>query len=51
MPELNMGTLSCVYSVLFFLGLGYAIFITITGGLADVDLPDFAIFQACCTGP
>ncbi|MFN2226309.1 MAG: NfeD family protein [Anaerolineae bacterium] len=43
MPELNMGTLSCVYSVLFFLGLGYAIFITITGGLADVDLPDVDI--------
>ena len=40
MPELNMGTLSCVYSVLFFLGLGYAIFITVTGGLADIDMPD-----------
>jgi membrane protein implicated in regulation of membrane protease activity len=43
MPELNMDTLSCVYSVLFFLGLGYALFITITGGLADVDLPDVDI--------
>lgn len=43
MPELNMGTLSCVYSILFFLGLGYAIFITITGGLADVDLPNVDI--------
>jgi membrane protein implicated in regulation of membrane protease activity len=43
MPELNMGTLSCVYSILFFLGLGYAIFITITGGLADVNLPDVDI--------
>jgi len=43
MPELNMGTLSCVYSVLFFLGLGYAIFITITGGLADIDMPDVDI--------
>lgn len=43
MPELNMGTLGCVYSILFFLGLGYAIFITITGGLADVDLPDVNI--------
>ena len=43
MPELNMGTLSCVYSVLFFLGLGYAIFVAATGGLADVDMPDVDI--------
>ena len=43
MPELNMGTLSCVYSILFFLGVGYAIFITVTGGLADVDMPDVDI--------
>jgi membrane protein implicated in regulation of membrane protease activity len=43
MPEFNMGTLSCVYSVLFFLGVGYAIFITVTGGLADVDMPDVDI--------
>lgn len=43
MPEINMGTLSCVYSVLLFLGLGYAIFIAITGGLGDIDMPDVDI--------
>ncbi len=40
MPELNVGTLNCVYFVLFFFGLGYAILIAITGGLSDIDMPD-----------
>lgn len=43
MPELNFDTLNCVYATLLFLGLGYAIFIVITGGLADVDVPNVDI--------
>lgn len=43
MPGLNFDTLSCVYSVLFFVGLGYAVFVAITGGLSQVDLPDVDI--------
>lgn len=43
MPELNVDTLNCVYFGLFFVGLGYAIFIAITGGLSDIDLPDVDI--------
>ncbi len=43
MPSLNFDTLSCVYSVLFFVGLGYAVFVAITGGLSQIDLPDVDI--------
>ena len=43
MPELNLDTLNCVYFALFFVGLGYAIFIVITGGLANIDMPDVNI--------
>jgi membrane protein implicated in regulation of membrane protease activity len=43
MPELNLDTLNCVYFALFFVGLGYAIFVAITGGLAEVDMPDVHI--------
>jgi len=43
MPELNIDTLNCAYFALFFVGLGYAIFIVITGGLADIDIPDLNI--------
>ncbi|RPI56877.1 MAG: hypothetical protein EHM56_04105 [Chloroflexi bacterium] len=43
MPELNIDTLNCAYFALFFVGLGYAIFIVITGGLADIDIPDVNI--------
>lgn len=43
MPELNLDTLNCVYFSLFFIGVGYALFIVITGGLSDVDLPNVDI--------
>ena len=43
MPEAGLDTLNCVYFALFFVGLGYAIFVVITGGLADVDMPDVDI--------
>jgi len=43
MPELNLDTLNCVYFALFFVGLGYAIFILVTGGLAEIDMPDVNI--------
>ncbi len=43
MPELNLDTLNCVYFALFFVGLGYAIFIVVTGGLAEIDMPDVNI--------
>jgi hypothetical protein len=43
MPDLNLETLNCVYMVLFFIGVGYALFIVITGGLSDIDLPDVDI--------
>lgn len=43
MPSLNFDTLSCVYSVLFFVGLGYAVFVAITGGLSQIDLPDIDV--------
>ncbi len=40
MFESTLSTLNCVYFALFFIGLGYAIFIAITGGLSDIDLPN-----------
>lgn len=40
MPELSFETLNCVYLGLFFLGVGYAIVIVITGGLSSIDMPD-----------
>jgi membrane protein implicated in regulation of membrane protease activity len=43
MPEAGLDTLNCVYFALFFVGLGYAIFVVITGGLSDVDMPDVDI--------
>jgi membrane protein implicated in regulation of membrane protease activity len=43
MFESSLSTLNCVYFALFFVGLGYAIFIAITGGLSDVDMPDVDI--------
>jgi len=36
-------TLNCVYFGLFILGVGYAIFILISGGLSDIDLPNVDI--------
>lgn len=41
MPSFD--TLNCVYFSLFFIGVGYAIFIVITGGLSDIDMPDVDI--------
>lgn len=41
MPEFD--TLNCIYGALLFVGLGYAIFIVITGGLSDIDMPDVDI--------
>jgi len=43
MPEVGFDTLNCVYFALFFIGLGYALFVAITGGLSDVDMPDVDI--------
>ena len=40
MFESTLSTLNCVYFALFFTGLGYAIFIAITGGLSDIDMPN-----------
>jgi membrane protein implicated in regulation of membrane protease activity len=40
---INASTLNCVYFGLFLLGVGYAIFIVITGGLSDVDLPQIDV--------
>jgi len=40
MPDLNLGTLNCIYFILFFLGVGYAIVILISGGLSNIDLPN-----------
>jgi membrane protein implicated in regulation of membrane protease activity len=37
---INVNTLNCVYFGLFILGVGYAIFILISGGLSDIDLPN-----------
>ncbi len=37
---INASTLNCVYFGLFTLGVGYAIFILISGGLSDIDLPN-----------
>jgi membrane protein implicated in regulation of membrane protease activity len=43
MPDLNLDTLNCVYLALFFVGVGYALFIVVTGGLASIDMPDVDI--------
>ncbi len=43
MLDANLDTLNCIYFTLFLLGLGYALFIAITGGLSDVDFPDVHI--------
>ena len=40
MFEDGLTTLNCVYFALFFVGLGYAIFIAVTGGLSDIDMPN-----------
>ena len=43
MFESSLTTLNCVYLALFFVGLGYAIFVAITGGLSDIDMPNVDI--------
>jgi membrane protein implicated in regulation of membrane protease activity len=43
MFESSLDALNCVYLALFLVGLGYAIFIAITGGLSDIDMPDVDI--------
>ena len=40
MLETSFTTLNCVYFALFFVGLGYAIFTAVTGGLSDINMPD-----------
>jgi membrane protein implicated in regulation of membrane protease activity len=40
MFESSLTALNCVYFALFFVGLGYAIFIAVTGGLSDIDMPN-----------
>jgi hypothetical protein len=35
----GLSTLNCVYFALFFLGVGYAIFVAVTGGLGGGDVP------------
>jgi membrane protein implicated in regulation of membrane protease activity len=39
----GLSALNCVYLALFFVGVGYAIFIVVTGGLSSVDMPDVDI--------
>lgn len=41
--QLNLSTLNCVYFALFFVGVGYALFLVITGGLSDIDVPNVDI--------
>lgn len=41
MPEFE--ALNCIYGAFLFLGLGYALFIVVTGGLSQVDMPDVDI--------
>jgi membrane protein implicated in regulation of membrane protease activity len=41
MPEFV--TLNCIYGTLLLIGVGYALFIVITGGLSDIDMPDVDI--------
>ena len=43
MPEASFDTLSCVYFALFLIGVGYALFVVITGGISDIDMPDVDI--------
>jgi len=43
MPDLSFDTLNCVYFALFLVGLGYALFVVITGGLSDINMPDVDI--------
>jgi hypothetical protein len=43
MPDLSFDTLNCVYFSLFLVGLGYALFVVITGGLSDINMPDVDI--------
>jgi membrane protein implicated in regulation of membrane protease activity len=43
MPEVSLDALNCVYFALFFVGVGYALFVVITGGLSDIDMPDVDI--------
>jgi membrane protein implicated in regulation of membrane protease activity len=38
-----MDSLNCVYLALFLVGVGYAIFVVLTGGLSDIDMPDVDI--------
>jgi membrane protein implicated in regulation of membrane protease activity len=40
MPEAGFDTLNCVYFSLFLVGVGYALFIVVTGGLSDISMPD-----------
>jgi hypothetical protein len=40
---MNLDTLNCVYLALFFIGVGYALFVVVTGGLSSVDMPDVDI--------
>jgi hypothetical protein len=41
MPDFD--TLNCIYATLLFIGVGYALFIVITGGLSNIDMPDVDI--------
>jgi len=43
MSAFGLDALNCVYFSLFFLGVGYALFIVITGGLSDIDMPNVDI--------
>lgn len=43
MPAVSLDTLNCVYLTLFLIGLGYALFVVITGGLSSIDMPDIDI--------
>lgn len=43
MPQVSLDSLSCVYFALFFIGVGYALFTVVTGGLSSIDMPDVDI--------
>lgn len=40
---LSLETLNCAYLVLFLVGVGYAFFIVVTGGLSSIDMPNVDI--------
>jgi len=42
-PSLSFDSLNCIYLTLFFIGVGYALFVVVSGGLSSADMPDVDI--------